>query len=861
MSDLAGQQFGNYRLMRLLGQGGFAETYLGEHIDLKAEAAVKIVQAQLAETEQEGFSSEARTIAQMKHPNIVRLLAFGVESSHNRPYLVMDYAPHGTLRQRHRRGEPVPIPMVLSYVKQLAAALQYAHEHKIIHRDVKPENMLVGESNEILLSDFGIAVLQSMHSQLAQNIAGTITYMAPEQIQSHPTAASDQYALAVAVYEWLCGVPPFNGSYTEIALQHEKAAPTPLRERVATIPFDVEQVVLIALSKEPQRRFGSVQAFATALEQAARVSPSSPLSLSADPQIYLPTERASQYNIPRIHTGYGTPPASSGMQPSYGSQLPPVENPYVPPPLSPVAQKPITPPPYQPAPSTPLSAASDAFLPRVTPQPSSHPQQMQPQSLPQTATGPARNPSQLRLSTTMIVVLAAVLVLIVGGSVFAYAGVYLPYQRQVQATAAVNAQLTGTARAHANATTTVRVQAAATQTARMEIYTQATSGTPIVSDPLKTPDNYGWSHTNDSAGQCNFVDGAYHAQVQMGNTYACYASATNFTDFAFQVEVTIISGSSGGIAFRVPTSGNFAGYFFYVNADGTYNVVKYTDGGNGNASTRTTLLGGSSSAIHSGLNQMNLVAVVARGNSFYFYVNKQYVNTVSDDSYKAGEIGISADSSGATSVTEAVFRNAQVWQAGTQTASGDLYNQVTGGTPALNDQLQAPDSNNWGDDHPDANGNCTYANGVFDVKAAGGFIETCLARATNFSNLAFQVEMRIVSGHSGGLVIRSGADGSGYYFRISTDGIFLGKGVAIKQNVAYYTPLFAGQSSAVNTAGDQFNQVTVIARGSDIYMYINQKFVARASDSTYQSGRIGVFTDSDASGAEILFRNAKVWKL
>jgi hypothetical protein len=196
----------------------------------------------------------------------------------------------------------------------------------------------------------------------------------------------------------------------------------------------------------------------------------------------------------------------------------------------------------------------------------------------------------------------------------------------------------------------------------------------------------------------------------------------------------------------------------------------------------------------------------------------------------------------------------------TQIALGDLYNQVTSGTPTINDQLQAQDSNNWGFDNPDQSFSCTFAGGMH-VKAAAGYFETCQARATNFSNLAFQVEMRIISGHSGGLALRSDANGSGYYFRISTDGTFLGRSVIIKPDGGYYTPLFAGQSPAVNTGNDQFNLVTVIAQGSEMYMYVNQQFVAKVSDSTYKSGRIGVFTDSDASGAEILFRNAQVWVL
>src|SRR5207249_6407271 len=123
---------------------------------------------------------------------------------------------------------------------------------KLIHRDVKPENMLVGRRNEILLSDFGIAVVtQSSRYQSTQDVTGTISYMAPEQIQGKPRPASDQYSLGIAVYEWLCGDRPFHGSFTELCTQHMFALPQPLSEKVSAISPDVEQVVLTALEKDP----------------------------------------------------------------------------------------------------------------------------------------------------------------------------------------------------------------------------------------------------------------------------------------------------------------------------------------------------------------------------------------------------------------------------------------------------------------------------------------------------------------------------------------------------------------------------------------------------------------------------------
>src|SRR5260370_11004812 len=284
MADLVGQQLGRYHLVRVIGQGGFADVSLGEHIHLNPQAAIKVLQMRLVGSSMEQFRREARTIASLVHPNIIRVLDFGVENGI--PFLIMDYAANGTLRQRHPKGAVLPPAAFIPYVKQVAAALQYAHDKKFIHRDVKPENMLIGHHQEVLLSDFGIATIAHSTSSLnvdAQGTSGTLAYMAPEQIEGHPRAASDQYALGVVVYEWLCGERPFEGSVSELIAQQLSMPPLSLRERVPAIPPEVEQVVLRALAKDPKARFASVRDFAAALEQASHHA-YSPTALIASEQ-------------------------------------------------------------------------------------------------------------------------------------------------------------------------------------------------------------------------------------------------------------------------------------------------------------------------------------------------------------------------------------------------------------------------------------------------------------------------------------------------------------------------------------------------------------------------------------------------
>jgi serine/threonine protein kinase len=265
MDNLIGRQFNNYRLVKLLDQGTFAQVYLAEHVYLKTLAAVKVLKMLLSG--EQTFLREAQTIARLRHPHIVPIFDCGIEDGI--PFLVMAYAPYGSMAHQFK-GCRLPMADILRYTSQAAAALQYAHDQRVVHRDVKPGNMLLGPNHEVWLSDFNLSLTMPNSRPLSlQEALGTPYYMAPEQINGKPCPASDQYALGVMVYEWLSGIRPFTGSsYGELFLLHLSEQPPPLRKIVPLIPSSVEAVVFRALEKDPEQRFPSVQAFADALQQA-----------------------------------------------------------------------------------------------------------------------------------------------------------------------------------------------------------------------------------------------------------------------------------------------------------------------------------------------------------------------------------------------------------------------------------------------------------------------------------------------------------------------------------------------------------------------------------------------------------------
>ncbi len=291
--DRTREHLSAYRLVRLLGRGLHSEVYLGEHAHLDVPVAIKMLSGPVTKNDVKKFLLHASTLAQLRHPSIVHVVDFGLEG--NVPFIVMEYAAHGNVRQRHPKGTRVPLETVISYVQQISDALDYVHKHKLIHRDIKPSNMLLRADNSVMLSDFGIAIASySLDATYVEDFEGTIVYAAPEQLQGRLHRSSDQYALGAVVYEWLTGEWPFSGTFEEIAQQHLYATPPGLQQQNEAITLDVEKVVLKALAKDPVKRFTSIRQFAAALERAGRAQKQPP----AHTELKAPSTKKRQFMSP-----------------------------------------------------------------------------------------------------------------------------------------------------------------------------------------------------------------------------------------------------------------------------------------------------------------------------------------------------------------------------------------------------------------------------------------------------------------------------------------------------------------------------------------------------------------------------------
>ena len=616
---LEGQQLTQYRIVQRLKSGSRSEIYLAVDEYHHQYVAIKVIQTDYslypddntAEEAVQLFLREMQEIARLEHPHILTVYDSGEEYSDGITlvYMVMQFHEEGSLADWLRKPAQSRVlwPRDVEHiVKQAASVLQCAHNKNIIHGALKPSNFLIWKPAErpcelnLQLADFGVAKFMTTPNE-SQAFPGTPMYMAPEQWEGQLCPETDQYALAVIAYELLTGCPPFIGNnHQDISHQHLHVQPKPPSTINPQIPEALDTVLLRGLSKKPDKRYRSMaafaQAFRRALDNTDNIIPINSLEkIDSSPE---PTVLVSKTNnIIRLQPRKKSSPL--GRYPSGKNIL-----------LFSLL--------------LPFIFGSIGILFYL--------------GKGQTATVNANemntNAHSSRYTSTAIANHTAT--------------------AQTNSTSVPPKNVTATTQASiVHATATAQMNAAATVYA-----TIVAKGAPIINDPLQdNSQNYNWDVTNIlGGGGCAFTGGAYHSSMpQKGYISACFVQATNFSNFSYQIQMTIIKGDQGGIAFRAdPGKGAF--YYFHISTNGAYALETYS---NYNAAAPQPLIQGKNPAIKTGLNQTNLIAVVANGSSLKLFVNMQLIASVSDNTYSSGQIGVVAEN--ISNPTEVVFRNVEVW--------------------------------------------------------------------------------------------------------------------------------------------------------------------------------------------------------
>ncbi len=646
-----GQQLSHYRLVRLLKSGGMGEVYLAVDTLLHRQVAIKVINTdalQYAENDaaQDAarlFLREAQAIAQLDHTNILPLYDSGEQKVDeiSLMYMVMPYRQAGSLadwKRTHFANLLLPLAAVERIVEQAALALQHAHDRQIIHQDVKPSNFLVqgnadypGELH-LQLADFGVARVMMMTSE-SQVIRGTPTYMAPEQWEGHPVPATDQYALAVMAYELLTGRPPFVGNgYQQMWHQHVHISPGPPSEVNSTLPSELDSIFLRALEKNPQKRYSSVLAFAHAFQRAVLNSGNVHQTLiitaleahtGTNRVIPLPNGRQVIVTIPpgvnhgqiiRLE-GYGRPTTYNNP---VGALIVTI---YIAPVVTIEAASPTTPTFQHTIPASSTLARNEA-RPTLPPVPLIKQQ--------------VKNKTKMHL---LMAIMAFVLVLLSG-----LLGFYFVTSHSV----------TPSGKATSLTPFSIPYPSYLPGKGKFAVY-----------DSLKD-DSKGFSWSPPKFPYCSFQNGTLHAKVVGNDPYPaffrpCVGRTQIFTDIAYQIKMSFISGDCGGITFRSQNPDNDPGmYIFYVCQNSYYALKRYTKNESG-PGVNPILSEGYSNLIKVGSSQVNIIAVVAQGPNIKLYVNQHPIVSVQDNGFLHGLVGVLARTSDLSSTAEAAFSDATVW--------------------------------------------------------------------------------------------------------------------------------------------------------------------------------------------------------
>jgi serine/threonine protein kinase len=609
-----GQQLGAYTIQSKLGEGGMARVYKGYHARLRREVAIKVILSQIADKEgfKARFEREAQLIASLQHPNIVAVYDFG-DIGHI-TYLVMQYVGGGTLRDQLRGGHALDPRQAILYCQEMAKALHHAHLRGIVHRDVKPQNMLVSatDHNQLLLSDFGIAKLYDNRNEVTMlsttgselrndpsltnvdQIVGTADYMSPEQINGKPVdARTDVYALGVVLYQMLAGEVPFHSTTIQgLLFQHVYTPPRSIREVNPNVPEILGQITAKAMAKAPEDRFQSAEAMAQALESANQFV-TNQLSASL-PGNFL----TSIQNTPLQSQNPATPQTPS----YYNPQSQPVSNGAVV---------------HQQQPSQYGMTPPHGSSPRIT----------NPGSV--GFITPAAKRSKSKTSITYISF--ALVLLLAVGLLLAKQGVFPGLNSN---------QNSG-----------------------------STTATAFTENFQSTTRN--WTAGTIGRLTTGIVNNQYDIQISGGpdTTYFPHpVVGTLPTNFTLTVTMEQTQGTSNawfGLAFRENDDGNGGNvtcYAFGVKTNGISTVQKYDP--NATATNKTITIGESTNPLpgfKTGNNQLHIIQAVVHGSTFFFKVDNQTVpvspspdKSITDSQYTDGHLTLYVSGSNATFIVTSV---------------------------------------------------------------------------------------------------------------------------------------------------------------------------------------------------------------